>query len=397
MAERYIKRFFRPLLTGEVQVDFGELITSVLLLPQIVVDSARFKEFIDIVKAFGFEGTMDLLTSGILRLNFHPSSAGSLHIRSAPRGGVHLMRLVSINAAKRDEMITKSLAVLDQLAPECLNGAQLDELKKAISDILITPNPTRGSESLKETYRILLNDPEYVTTIVSAVASKALPFQNFAELTVNLARAEGDDLFIRTNLGRIGGFDPKKEFELVQKSLLGVAGMGHSLEVMRELDAIEGFRDDELVFMEQRLRHLYRLAGKDTGVLAFRRIVTVVDCPDVETSARSNGISIKALLKVRESPELAQFRTRLNDLSKMSDEEIREFFGSFQEKVAGLYSGTLGKLARLLVPTAADLALPGSGTALGAVDTFLLDKFIKRDPSVVFVKDIYPSIFRFDK
>lgn len=77
----------------------------------------------------------------------------------------------------------------------------------------------------------------------------------------------------------------------------------------------------------------------------------------------------------------------------MNEEEIKHEINNYQGKIASFVNSTSGKTVRWVLGAAMDL-LPYGGVAYGALDTFLIDKLLPKKGHIVFINDLYPSIFK---
>ena len=54
---------------------------------------------------------------------------------------------------------------------------------------------------------------------------------------------------------------------------------------------------------------------------------------------------------------------------------------------------TAGKLLRFATTTTAGIIEPISGGVLGLVDSFLINKILKKDKAIAFINKMYPSLY----
>jgi hypothetical protein len=107
-------------------------------------------------------------------------------------------------------------------------------------------------------------------------------------------------------------------------------------------------------------------------------------------------IDVDALLKTRNSSECREFREWLCTLPDVSDSDIRKMVAGVRNKAASLVSSVAGRVVRFAATTGIGL-IPGAGLiagpAVGAIDSFLVDRVLPRSGVVAFLTETYPSLF----
>jgi hypothetical protein len=372
-----------------------ELVTALLLYPSIIVDSAGLSEISSFLTYFGQNDTLELLESGALKFDSHVNQIGSADFSAQSRQGTHLYRLVNITGANRGLAINRWMTEVEKHPSlSSAKGRSLVAMRRAVHGALLEPSLERGNTALQDTIDLLTQNSQFVkeSVVASALSIKGLRL-NESDLEIEIIKS-GEILEVKTNLFRQVGVDAASEYRIIQDAFLGAAGVNHRIEVMGEFNASAGFKPEEFPYLERRIKAFYATSLQHMQSTQFHRILEVADVPDVDALVKSGSVNIGKLLAMRESPEFSAFRNKLSSISSMSDEEVREFFDGFSQAVQRVYAGKIGKLLRFAIPTAIDAVLPLVGTGVGALDSFIVEKFVSPDPAVVFLKQTFPSIFK---
>lgn len=125
---------------------------------------------------------------------------------------------------------------------------------------------------------------------------------------------------------------------------------------------------------------------------AFRVITATSGLPDFKELA-NNDMLHEAVLAARDSAGGAAFRQWFHSNLRDSPEDLA---AAFHELTASRGIGDLGpvKVVRFVISTLAQAFAtyhggPGAGVAVAAADTFLVNNFLRRDPSPkMFIRDV---------
>jgi hypothetical protein len=132
----------------------------------------------------------------------------------------------------------------------------------------------------------------------------------------------------------------------------------------------------------------------------LHRVISITGLPDVGTAARQGALDVHRFLEIRESPECEAFRQWLYSVDAQSDEEIAERLRSMRgrlSRLSRLLDGPAGRTVRFAVSTAAGFAPEvgaAAGLAVGAADSFIVDRLLRAPGPTSFLSDLYPSVFR---
>ena len=183
----------------------------------------------------------------------------------------------------------------------------------------------------------------------------------------------------------------------LERGLLGIVGLLHTVAQMRAYSAISGFRDEELPLFRHKLGFLAATASSQNREDNFRRVIEIAELPDFPIGEK--GINVEKLLKVRDSAEAREFRDWLSGMGDSKDQEIKERISGLRATLGLKASSTAARAMRFLVTTGIGL-IPhaiGPAVAVGAFDQFILDKILPRSGIAAFVNELYGSIFNSER
>jgi hypothetical protein len=99
-------------------------------------------------------------------------------------------------------------------------------------------------------------------------------------------------------------------------------------------------------------------------------------------------------VEVRESSELKEFRGWLKTADASEVSEMSDRLRSVNAALGAAFHSTAGTIIRFVASTGVGLAAPAAAVAMGALDSFLGKVIHERRGPILFLKSIYPSIFR---
>jgi hypothetical protein len=381
-----------------LDVDLAALVTRLLLFDKYILQSIRLLEFPEIVKVCGLGGTLDLLSSKALKLQCDVATfgqTGQLAVLES-RSNKGLLPLGSfsfsiVRGANREQYLHKVFQNLQPRIPLALKD--IIKLKRAILDSLIDTPQGFGDDTMSQTTSDFhMGKVEVVKILLAKVllknhAIKADP--NDLELTLH--SLDETDFRMESNL-RSFGLDERAAHRSVEAALLAVFGLNQPIEEMKAFNALSGCIDDECPLFMDRLGFLLRDLRPQSQEKNFQRIVNLAGMP--EFLPRVDAFDVDAILRVRDSSELVEFRSWLRGASALADQEIYEQIAGVRSRIADVGGSLAGRLVRFIVMTGAGFIEPTLGVSVGAIDSFLIDKVLPKSGIWTFVNRLYPSIFK---
>jgi hypothetical protein len=164
---------------------------------------------------------------------------------------------------------------------------------------------------------------------------------------------------------------------------------------MQRLTAISGCAPDELPVLDAKLGALAAETDPAAQEQRLTRVLTLAELPEPDLTTASPAVDVDKLLEARDLPEARAMRDWLRTVDQLDDAEIQESFHKVQEALARAVHGTAGRAVRFAITTAAGLIPDGglTGTALGALDSFLVDEVIREPGPYSFLSKTWPSLF----
>jgi hypothetical protein len=379
-------------------VDVGELVRRLLLFSRVYLESIRLLEMPTLLREFGYDGTRELLNSGVVRIRADAVVIGQVG-QSEVGGRTHdsLLPLGSYAfrtfAPDRDEYVRQCLMVVDRI-----EGLGHPEHARTIEEAILGAMEDRavdeGEPALDGLCQDLANNAPIVKSAVGICLARELGVDvdpgAFSLTMHNLGdrefRAESD-IVERFNL------DPEAVHKVVEAACLGVGGINQRLERMRRYRAAADLWPGDLPLLDRKIDFLaFELAPSATEG-RWRRVLDIAGLPDVPKSVGPVGVDMHRLLEVRESSECIEFRDWLNRTDVASDDEIRERVTSLRSQLGSWADRLPGKTVRLAVATGLGLISPIASTVASAIDTFVLQSVLSQSGIRTFLNGQYPSIF----
>ena len=383
------------------------LATNLLIFENYILDSCRFMEFPQIVSAFGFSETVELLKSRSIKIRCDPSQI--VIMGSTPElvraGKAFTYEFTVVRANDHEEHIHLCFKWLGENSG--LPQKQLIKLKGLIAERLdLTardPNVVNSPEL--KALRALLHDlSSNVPNVKKAVVLALRDLHNIhaspTDFSVKLHQIREDTVKAETNIPEVMNLSETESHEIIQRALFRLAAINQSLAYMERFSALCGYNDKDLSIFEEKLNFLAREYEPDAYASRFNRVLEIKGFPDVELIAQEGRLRLDKILEIRETKEGKEFREWLAGLNSVTDDEMREQLESFKTAAGNFLAGMKGKALRLLITSGVGLVpVVGNvvGTLASALDSFIVEKILPSSGPVSFVNNLLPSAFEVNK
>lgn len=384
----------------QITADVGLLVADLLLFEEVIVQSIRLQELPALVAMFGVDGTELLFQSNAISLYANACSVGQLGQLAASESRMEkgLLPLLGYNFSV--------IRVPDwgQYVDDCLRrvswatiGASTNDvhrIENALRGALVTPVEAEGQEAVTSLeQRLRSNEPVVKLAVARAIGNRYGIQIQPNEFSFVLEEIQPRDFVAKTDVLSKFALTRQEAHDLVSTALLSVSGVEFRLEMMKDYTTMHGFQEDDLSLLDARLDFLVEQLSPDPLRAEFRRISEIGDVPRPDPGVL---VDVKRLLDIRQSDEIREFREWLRATPEVGDEEVNELVNGVKARVAGAYQSTSGKTLRFMVGAGmGTIPIVGGLLSMGfdLLDTFVLDKVLRRSGAVTFVNRLYPSVF----
>ncbi len=375
----------------DVTLDVTGLIRRLILFDTYILYSVRLKEIPELVRYFGFAGTMTLLSSGALEIRHECAqlAEGQFNTSAYP--------LMTFQFHALDAHVWEQYLIdgLPEVRKALLSSRQTMDLQGAVIRAVQRSDNRQmfATEVVPEFEGAILNNDRLVKAAVSLVLAKDYGIGTI-EFSLRIHKVGDDRYTVDTDLSSKLQLSPESLHGTFKKALLGVAGLFQRVGEMKAHVAISGFTEEELSLFRTKFEALTDAMGSKRNEDRFLRVITLAGFSG--EIFPNTAVDIEKILQIRDEPETIEFRAWLADTDSLSDAEIKERVRSLNAKIGLAVQTTAGKAIRFLTTSIAGI-IPPIGIGLGFVDQFLWDKFFRRSGVAAFINELYPSIFREDK
>jgi hypothetical protein len=297
-----------------------------------------------------------------------------------------------VRIADRRDYIHQNLQFIDE-SPG-LKGKQAQKLRKLVADKLLTPPDDKGQRAMKQFERDLEANALPLKRSVAIAARREYGLEiEPDEFELLVERIDEEDWRTETNLGDRTGLTAEAIDKVVERGLLGVAGLNLRIEYMERYVAMTGFQVNELPTMEEKLGFLARQLDPNVQEERFERVIELVGLPDVDGSPDVQDIDVPRLVEIISSDEIHTFRKWLRGIDSLDGKEVRDEIHRIRDLIARAVRSRSAKAVRFIVTTGVGVAVPPAGAALGALDMFLTEKIVPEPGPTAFLSQLYPSIY----
>lgn len=388
----------------DIDFDVGLFFRRLLLFDSYFMQTIRFMEFPHLVRLIGYEGVIDILNSGLLKLDCDTSVLAEVNQLKASKskkrkGEIKLgsFSFGNIKAARKKQYVSNCLECISSVPG--ITFKQKKKLKRAIADQILPIPENSGLHSIANFRQdIISNRPVVKSAIVHQIKKQKNLTVRKTELETHFSKGtqEEDEFDSETNISSLLGLIEEEIRQILQSALLGVGMLNRRIENMQCYNALSGFIDDEVPIFEEKLSFLEKLISPNTPVKEFQRVISITGLPDFDHIKNGlNKINIEKFLKVRDSKECRDFRKWIANLESTTDEEIKERTLGLRTKLSSAIHSPIGSAIRFLATTAFGFAGASEAVNIGVdtLDNFLLDKILPKGGVAAFIHRMYPSIF----
>jgi len=383
------------------------LATNLLIFENYILDSCRFMEFPQIVSAFGFSETVELLKSRSIKIRCDPSQI--VIMGSTPElvksGKAFTYEFTVVRAKDHEEHIQLCFKWLHENSG--LPQKQLIKLKGLIAERLdlTARDPNIVDSPELKALRALLHDlssnvPNVKKAVVLALKDLHDIHATPTDFSVKLHQIGEDTIKAETNIPEVMHLSETESHEIIQRALFRLAAINQSLAYMERFSALCGYNDKDLSIFEEKLNFLAREHEPDAYASQFNRVLEIKGFPDIEMMAQEGRLRLDKILEIRETKEGKEFREWLAGLDSATDDEIIEQLESFKAAAGNFLAGMKGKALRLLITSGVGFVpIVGNvvGTLASALDSFIVEKILPSSGPVSFVNNMLPSAFEVNK
>lgn len=378
---------------GQGRIDVAALLIRLLLFEKYILDTASFSDIANLVRLFGADDVLELLRSDAIELNYDTARIASWNPTSQGiEKCVHSLFTVSVD--DWPILVQEKLQLFEQLVGSIPQG-KVDALRDEMSKRLIPQRSDAGIFAIRQLYAdVRLNSPNLKLAINTALAKKLGTWVATGEIHVHFQEIGPDLISVDNNIGKLCSLSAEQVFDVVSAGLRAVGDLNKRIEDMQAHEALCGVRDEDFHLLDSKLNFLMANLAPQQQEHGFGRVVELSGMPAIGHAVSEGRLSLSRLLEIRDTPEYREFRRWLRTTDKMSDQDIIEQLRSLRAKLSSLSHSAMEKGLIFLFNTAIGVAHPVVGVTIGVLDTFILDRLLKKRGPAFFINKLYPSVFR---
>jgi hypothetical protein len=408
-----------PLGTKVENLYVPPLFRRLLLFDTYILQTIRFNEFIPLARALGTSNVIKLLDSDALKLELDPNqivqvgqSGSPLRSKPAlPRGSVAFSVLV-VQGGNYYTYLHRCIQDVRRNLYGYLSEGDLLKLESAIFRALLPrlepPCAFPKSEALEDLIKELRAQSQVIKRSLMLRVSKVRGLDiPESELQLRIIPIDETDFRLESNLARFG-LDDEEAHKMLEGACLAVGALSSRIEEMKTNEALSGCIDDELALFGQKFDLLTNALAPSTVAAMpkvrpqaheedFGRVLRVCKLPTFDLHPPDRSFDMEHFLEVRSCKEAVEFRAWLRSIHAASDEEIADQIQTFRARLGTFAETKVGRFLRFALFTGAgmlaDANVPCSGTAFGALDSFLVDKILRVSGPTLYLSRRYRSLF----
>jgi len=374
--------------SGQVNgIDFDTLVQRLLLFDCYVLRTVRFKEVPYLIRALGYDQTLELLHSGLIQVRCEVTQIASERDAELKRLRKPTFSLIWIEAHDWEKYVSDCLA--DVRAEVSVPEDKWQTLESAIrACIRRVDTPIRKEFGLSFISSITTARDVVTESVRMAGRKRRIPMvlPNF-EISVE---QNGDLIEIGSDLYRRR--IPQEElWETLRDGLMGVAVLEQNIGEMKNYAAIGGFSLEELPVFQTKLSGLADAVFPGHTERRVTRVAKLIGLPQFDPE--KIRLNVSKLFRARESDDLRAFRDWLATSDGVPDDEVRQLLTGYRAVVSTFVRGGSVTMVRLVVEGMAGWMHPVLGLALPALDTFIVEKLLPHSGPAAFVGKTFSSLY----
>jgi hypothetical protein len=368
--------------------DIEGLLRRLLLYESVTIKSVRLRELPCLVRAFGKEGFLQLLNSGVLKIAceisgiISPLSKNGVRALQPLHFSFGMFEITDREATLRSELRRlQGVPGLKNPDREIIEHAVLSKLVRPPSDYLNQLLAQFESDLRTQTPALQVATSERLKAKLGEIEQ---PFE------LKVEEVEHRTFRISNDLPKVFGISEQDAHDILGQAVSAVGHIDHRIADMAAYSAITGFAESEAPLLFGKLAGIMKSQNPKTSDAQFARVATIAEFPELAPGKR---VDVTRLLAARDSLELLEFREWISKLEGLTDEQIRDMIGGVKNRLSFMIRSGAGRTLRLAATTAIGLAGPIAGVLAGALDTFLLERFFPSSGVLAFLTKTYPSLF----
>jgi len=379
-----------------IKFNLKSFINRLIIFDTYILQSARLKEIPLFIRYFGYDGTKKLLSSNSIKLNYDIMAVGQLE-RKSKSMGVEVKTLpkycYEFSVIKVMDKFNDKNITLDSI--RSISGLKLKEkleLEDLVNGATFPCLEKFGAKALNQMYYDLRNEEALIKKSINAVFLKDTGIEiNDSDYSIKIHQIGSDHFKVDNNLASKVNISEEKVHKLIESALLSIGRLNIRFEEMEYFSAMSGFINSEIGFPQNKLMFLLSKVNPNKIENNINRIVDL-KFPDIDFENKK--IDICRLLEIRQSPECIAFRDWIGNIDTLTDKEIQDQMSSFNSKLPSWLRARDGTALKFLAKTLIGSLYPPAGLAVGVLDQFVFDKVIPKNGPIMFINNMYPSIFK---
>jgi hypothetical protein len=329
-------------------MDIGSILRRLLLFETVILYSNRLQEIPALVNALGYDQTLELLGSGILRIHCHQllvtqtGQAGIARSNQKPLLPLGSYCITTFQTADQKLYVRRCFKEIE--AALSLPIKKFIKLKQATVAQLETPPTEIIGDTISQSRRDILYNPELVRKALTYELQKQLSTsENLPNFKLGIVPIDEEDFRVEGNIQEVFLFEDLQTHKVIELALLSIGGINLRIAEMKGFNALSGFQEGHLPLFDDKLSFLTNSFDPEIPEKRFGRIVKLLSLPDFTGIGTEYKLNMDKFLKVRSSQECQLFRSWLSNIDKATDAEIVDQMSGVRAQIAAQLNRPLGK------------------------------------------------------
>ena len=373
-----------------VSIDLSSIVTRILLSETYVFQSVQANDLLLLAQAFDQSGVLTLFQAGALKIHYDTftiGQTGQLRADQNFRDNNKRLPLCSYSFSE--------IRLADQEARfETVCGGLRPDLRDAVKANRIATPSSFKPQVFDGFYGDIRRNPLVLESAVRHdLKTRAIKAKN---LKLSVEETDPEDFRVSNNLVSEYHVSEQMAHHVIERAILASANVNVKFGQMKVCDALSGIKETDLPVIQAKFGSAIGFVEAGHGESRFERVAQITGLQGPKFG--ETKVDAEKLLRIRESDECRAFRDWLADTGSLSNHQLRDRVRGLNARIRQAINSTPGKAVRFLISTGFSFVphRPELGLAASVIDTFIVERLAPRDAVVVFLSDLYPSVFKKD-
>ncbi len=340
-----------------VSIDINSFVMRLLLFDTYTIETIRLKDIAKLINNFGFNGLMELLDSGFIKIHLAARTMGAMNRTDPTRGDQNYpvgydnvllpygsFDLRTIDIADRDWYLNNCYKNLKEFTSK----KEARQLKLSVRRQLTEVPKVSKDETVWFRESLLANGSFLNAALALTLKTKNNITIDPFELHLNISSRGEAGYITESNIKEKLQLSDLEAHKAIESTLLMISGFYQRLSMMKNYESIAWFSERDAVLLKEDMKIV---VGELDSSLQEKRLTRVLELRGLPQIDENTLIDANKLLMFKTSSECTQFKAWLKSIDSKSDEDVAREIKSFYAAISIVLTSTPTRIAKFILST----------------------------------------------